>query len=743
MISRAQLYTDHSVSELISALQKNIPDSNRVQLYLQLVRKIYFERGDSKKSLDTVFLFLQKAEQLSAEIHSLKWQPEIFAYLGKYYYKTGDFIQADYFRDRAINYMDSLGSFNIQLERWKRFAWNIPVLDSVGLTRINCFEKMRSLYQRLGNVEKEIEMQREIADTRMKQGKLDLAEQELTIVLNRYKSIGFSNLHYTYNLLSETNHLKGSYDKALHYALLAIESMEKTKDSGARLTFYSNLAVLYHEMGQSDKSVEYHKILFSMLPEKDLDFYHFRSVIFYLSDLIKLGQKDEAGKFLFQFSKKYHPVDPYSKAILAKAFADYYNSVHKYELADKYTEEMINLEESLGKNNEVRMDIECDIGQYYFRKKQFANAAIHYDRALDEAILNNSANSIKDIHLMLFKADSSQGNFETAIRHLNKYRQLTDSIFTITKIKEAEEVQVKYETEKKVQNIKLLEQEKALQQNKLSNASTTRNWILGGTGLLLVIVVLQIYNARVNQRANKKLRLQQSEIEKQNISLRHLVNEKEWLLKEIHHRVKNNLQMVMSLLNSQSLYINNEPALTAIHDSQHRVHAMSLIHQKLYNSENLSSIDLSLYVRELASYLKDSFDTGERIHFEFRIEPLEMDVVQAVPLGLILNESITNSLKYAFPDGRNGAICISLSGSHSDRFMLSISDNGVGIPTRFNFNAEKPGSLGMRLIKGLSAELDGEVSIENNNGTTIRISFRHNSFGKKEDVTAEKFALNN
>ena len=105
MISRAQLYTDHSVSELISALQKNIPDSNRVQLYLQLVRKIYFERGDSKKSLDTVFLFLQKAEQLSAEIHSLKWQPEIFAYLGKYYYKTGDFIQADYFRDRAINYM--------------------------------------------------------------------------------------------------------------------------------------------------------------------------------------------------------------------------------------------------------------------------------------------------------------------------------------------------------------------------------------------------------------------------------------------------------------------------------------------------------------------------------------------------------------------------------------------------------------------------------------------------------------
>ena len=105
----------------------------------------------------------------------------------------------------------------------------------------------------------------------------------------------------------------------------------------------------------------------------------------------------------------------------------------------------------------------------------------------------------------------------------------------------------------------------------------------------------------------------------------------------------------MSLLNSQSAYINNEPALTAIHDSQHRVHAMSLIHQKLYSSENVSSIDISLYIRELVSYLADSFNTGQRIRFEFDVEPLELDVSQAVPLGLILNEAITNSIKYAFP----------------------------------------------------------------------------------------------
>ena len=136
----------------------------------------------------------------------------------------------------------------------------------------------------------------------------------------------------------------------------------------------------------------------------------------------------------------------------------------------------------------------------------------------------------------------------------------------------------------------------------------------------------------------------------------------------------------MSLLNSQSAYIDNEPALTAIHDSQHRVHAMSLIHQKLYNSENLSAIDMSLYMRELASYLADSFNTGQRVRFEYDIGPLQMDVGQAIPLGLILNEAITNSIKYAFPNDREGVIKITLSNSSESQYLLEIADNGIGIP---------------------------------------------------------------
>jgi two-component sensor histidine kinase len=197
----------------------------------------------------------------------------------------------------------------------------------------------------------------------------------------------------------------------------------------------------------------------------------------------------------------------------------------------------------------------------------------------------------------------------------------------------------------------------------------------------------------------------------------------------------------MSLLNSQSAYIDNEPALTAIHDSQHRVHAISLIHQKLYGSENVSSIDMSFYIRELVSYLRDSFNIGPGIRFELNIEPLELDVSQAVPLGLILNEAITNSIKYAFPDGREGIISVSLSNTDLHNYLLTISDNGIGMPVQVKY--KKPSSLGMSLMTGLSEDLDGNFSIESKNGTTIRVSFVHDPGIKRQDILTSSFVSNN
>lgn len=232
----------------------------------------------------------------------------------------------------------------------------------------------------------------------------------------------------------------------------------------------------------------------------------------------------------------------------------------------------------------------------------------------------------------------------------------------------------------------------------------------------------------------RKMKRQQKEINQKNASLHHLVEEKEWLLKEIHHRVKNNLHIINSLLESQSAYLAND-ALNAIQNSQRRVFAMSLIHQKLYNPDNdVTNIDMPIYLHELVNYLKESFQTGKRIRFEMQLEPISLDISLAIPLGLILNEAITNALKYAFPAQMPGIITISIIKTEADHFELSVTDNGVGLPT--GFGVENINSLGMKLMKGLSEDIAASFNFESSKGTRIFVEFTMNKSLKHLQNTA-------
>ncbi len=136
---------------------------------------------------------------------------------------------------------------------------------------------------------------------------------------------------------------------------------------------------------------------------------------------------------------------------------------------------------------------------------------------------------------------------------------------------------------------------------------------------------------------------------KKNHQLERLLTENEWLLREVHHRVKNNLQVIMSLLRSQSDFLQDKTALAAVVESEHRVYAISLIHQKLYKSSNVSSINMPEYISDLVEYLKYSFAISGQLWFDLQVEPINLDLRQAMRVGLILNEVITNSFKYAFP----------------------------------------------------------------------------------------------
>ena len=233
---------------------------------------------------------------------------------------------------------------------------------------------------------------------------------------------------------------------------------------------------------------------------------------------------------------------------------------------------------------------------------------------------------------------------------------------------------------------------------------------------------------RLKQKHQEKLTLLQEEINNRDLLLKKVISEKEWLLQEIHHRVKNNLQIVISLLNTQSAYLHNEDALDAIRKSQQRMYAISLIHQKLYQSDNLAEIDMKWYIKELVDYMKDCYGTGHRILFVLKSDNIRLDVAQAVPLGLILNEGITNAIKHAFPEDHKGMVEISFNHILDNNCKLRIKDNGIGLP--LEFEAEARDSLGMNLINGLTEQLNGEIHMWNDDGLILEIIFkRHSGFG--------------
>lgn len=258
--------------------------------------------------------------------------------------------------------------------------------------------------------------------------------------------------------------------------------------------------------------------------------------------------------------------------------------------------------------------------------------------------------------------------------------------------------------------------------------------------LLMAVVLISVYHTRRLKRTNERLLAdRQNKIREQDLALQHLItdnhrllNEKDWLLKEVHHRVKNNLQIVMSLLNTQSAFLKNNAALAAIRESQNRVQSIALIHQKLYSHADVAFIDIAVYINELVNHLDDCYKAREKgIRFEQLIRPVKMDVAQAIPVGLMLNEAITNAIKYAFAAGP-GIIKISLETLNDDNVALSISDNGVGLPP--GFDIKQTSTLGMEMMKALSRQLNGNFTIKNENGVLISLIFGiENKFGSDDN----------
>lgn len=201
------------------------------------------------------------------------------------------------------------------------------------------------------------------------------------------------------------------------------------------------------------------------------------------------------------------------------------------------------------------------------------------------------------------------------------------------------------------------------------------------------------------------------------------LQEKEVLLKEIHHRVKNNLQIISSLLSLQSIQIDDERLMTMFFESQNRVRSMALVHERLYQSSNLAQIEFGEYIRQLATQLFKTYQPNlGQVALKVDVQPaVALAIDEAVPCGLILNELVSNAFKHAFPGGRPGEVCLVLSCEDNERVVLQVGDNGIGFPETLDFR--QTDSLGMQLVNMLTEQLNGTVKLDQHDGTVFQIVF--------------------
>jgi two-component sensor histidine kinase len=709
-----------AVAHLQAQLRQPLPDTSRATVLLQLADNLLAQHEEIDTSLDGVAAYGQQAQALSEQAGFVVGRIGSLYTLGRLHeLTTTDTLGRPLLR-RGIALSQQHGRQALEGLGWFYLAGSYPGIARYMPLRLSYYRRAQALYHDLGARLEDAYLLKSIADTHLLQGNSGLAIQELQRVLALYRAAGHPELHYTYDLLLAANRQAGNYKEALRYGLAMLASAQATHDTVAIGGFYARVAALYSELHLTAPALVYYQRSLHnyQVTNNPLFIVHTAGDIARL--LIAQRQPQEALAFFTRTTA--HTAAGHS-AIYARHLAECYVALRRYALAERYLKQAVQLVEADHDNDMQKMYAYQAMGDFYVLTKRYDQARWYLQQSLGRYQRTGFLLGIAKLHLLLFKVDSAQSRLVAAIGHYQRYKQLNDSIFNTDKAKQLANLELQYDTRKKEQNIALLTKQTLLQQASLRQREWQRNALLGGAVLLVLLLGLGYNRYRLKQRSNLLLEAQQREINRKNASLellvgekqglleekQELLEEKDWMLKEIHHRVKNNLQVISSLLNTQADYLRDPAALAALRESQNRVQAMALVHQKLYQSESVALVNMPEYIQEITERLLESFDCLDTVRERLDIAPLELDVVLATPLGLIINEAVTNALKHAFPQHRPGTLTIGLRPIEGQRYELLITDDGVGLPPSFDLTHSH--SLGLTMVQGLSKQLNGVLHI--------------------------------
>lgn len=488
------------------------------------------------------------------------------------------------------------------------------------------------------------------------------------------------------------------YDKALAYAYEALDLFEQLGNGLDAAIVKSRIGEIFETLGRYEDAypllLEAEEVLKESTSYRSMGYNYLRLARYYWQKKDTLQTEIAYAAYVFAGEKRGR------KSYLASAYhrlGGFYHNIGDYEKAEQNYNKALVANKGSGYTL-IDLMAKFKLGGLFVDQRRFKEAISVLEQTIfeTEELAKKEggvlAVDFEEIYAEMAKAYEGMGAYEQAYAYQSRHKALSDSLFTAEANRAIIEIQTKYETEKK--EVELEQKEQQL-------------FYLLAFLALLSLMGIALLRAYAGKRKQNQL------LEKRN-------EEKEFLIKEIHHRVKNNLQVLSSLLSLQSDYIADPAALDAVLEGRNRVQSMGLIHQKLYMGDNLAAVEMETYVKELAGHLLDSFSVDDRVKISYDINVAPLDVDTAIPLGLIINELLTNSLKYAFPDEAEGNIHISLFISPEEKLILEVSDDGIGVMAVPEKGTAT--SFGTDLVKILAKKLKASVDISTERGYQTRIT---------------------
>lgn len=549
---------------------------------------------------------------------------------------------------------------------------------------------------------------------------------ELLDVTNSPFWYGLANDHVGFLHFS-----RGDYYLALkHYqnGVNAFLSLNDLQNAGVQ---YNKMALVYRKTGDVVKEEEAYLKALGYLEQIDPVVYLGEVYNNYSELLIDKGETEKGLSILEDARTVYETVGyPLGMCSYYLVQAYYYSQKHPvdYEKIIEYAALGLPIAEEY-RNWRLFSDFSAYLGEAYYYTERVTKAEKTLLTAIDIAKENHLLPELEKNARILALIYQENAVPEKALKYLTLAVDIRDSLRNEEKLKEFTELDLtfKYRQEQLKDSLNQQREMQAIQEEHKQETRKQQIVLIIALFVLVIIILISSFLFHNNRRNRAQARI----LAVKNDIIQNALDEKEILLKEIHHRVKNNLQLVSSLLELQNKEVVDEKALESLREGKERVRSMALIHQKLYQNQDLRTMDFSEYTTQLVHELSKSSGASDRIDFEVCINDCYFDVDTAVPLGLILNELITNAIKYAFPDNRKGKIEVKIEKHDETYFQLYVKDNGIGIKEEIDLKKTK--SLGLRLVYSLVRQLQGKLEVHNSAGCEYRILFKDSMQRKQMD----------